>query len=149
MGSKVHTVDDSIQSDSDYSEISMVDLETAQQVNTVSLEGTFPKRIFAKVDVGGTRVKFQLDSGALCNVISLETLHDCLGHVKLEQTPQVLSMFNKTQIKPLGKCTLDLHNRKTDKSYQTEFVVIQEQCTPLIGSETIHGSLHGSHTGTV
>lgn len=106
-------------------------------MNTVSSEGTFPKQIFAKVDVGGTPVKFQLDSGPSCNVISLDTLRECLGHVKLEQTPQVLSMFNKTQIKPLGKSTLDLHNRKTDKSYQIEFVVIQEQRTPLLGSETI------------
>ena len=71
------------------------------------------------------------------NVISEETLKNCLGSVKLEQTKRVLSMYNQTTLKPLGRCTLELHNHKTGKSYCTEFVVLKEQSTPLLGSETI------------
>ena len=32
---------------------------------------------------------------------------------------------------------LQLKNEKTGKSYQTEFVVLKQECTPLLGSETI------------
>jgi hypothetical protein len=32
---------------------------------------------------------------------------------------------------------LQLKNEKTGRSYETEFVVLKQECTPLLGSETI------------
>lgn len=93
--------------------------------------------LYATIDVGKKPVRFQLDSGASCNVISEETLKNCLGSVKVEQTKRLLSMYYQTTLKPLGRCTLELHNCKTDKSCCTEFVVLKEQSTPLLGSGAI------------
>ena len=121
-------VDDNDEDLSDYDDILTVDLEPALEVNSI-VANKFPKRLYATIDVGKKPVCFQLDSGASCNVISEETLKNCLGPVKLEQTKRVLSMYNQTTLKPLGRCTLELHNRKTDKSYCTEFVVLKEQST--------------------
>ena len=39
----------------------------------------FPKRLFATINVGKTPVRFQLDSGASCNVNSAKTLENCLS----------------------------------------------------------------------
>lgn len=105
-----------------------VDLEPALEVNSI-VANKFPKRLYATIDVGKKPVCFQLDSGASCNVNSEETLKNCLGPVKLEQTKRVLSMYIQTTLKPLGRCTLELHNCKTDKSYCTEFEVLKEQST--------------------
>ena len=136
VGSTVHSLADGNETDTDYDEILTVDLEPAQDIHALT-DAKFPKRIFATLDVGRKPVKFQLDSGASCNVISAETLQSCLGQVKLNKTTKVLSLYNQTTVKPVGQCTVELHNRKTDKSYQTEFVVIEERSTPLLGSETI------------
>lgn len=40
-------------------------------------------------------------------------------------------------MQPLGLCQLDLCNTKTDTAYQAEFTVLKQDCTPLLGSETI------------
>ena len=129
-------VDDNDEDLSDYDDILTVDLEPASEVNSI-VASKFPKRLYATIDVGKKPVRFQLDSGASCNVISEETLKKCFGPVKLEQTKRVLSMYNQTTLKPLGRCTLELHNCKTDKSYCTEFMVLKKQSTPMLGSETI------------
>ena len=57
--------------------------------------------------------------------------------MKLNKTTKGLSLYNQTTVKPVGQCTVELHNHKTEKSYQTEFVVREERCKPLLGSETI------------
>ena len=81
---------------SDYDDILTVDLEPALEVNWI-VANKFPKRLYATIDVGKKQVCFQLNSGASCNVISEETLKNCLGPVKLEQTKQVLSMLTWDQ----------------------------------------------------
>lgn len=129
-------VDDTAEDLSNYDDVLTVDLEPTLEVNPI-VANKFPKQLYVTIDVGKKPVRFQLDSGVSCNVISEETLKNCLGSVKLEQTKRVLLMYNHATLKPLGRCTLELHNRKTDKSYWTEFVVLKEQRTPLLGAETI------------
>ena len=55
--------------------------------------------------VGGTNVKFQLDTGATCNVIRKE---DAPPGTKIEPTEQQLFMFSKTKLKAEGKCNISL-----------------------------------------
>lgn len=91
----------------------------------------FLKHLYATTDIRKKTVRFQLDSGAFCNVISEETLKSCSVSVNLEETEQVISMFNQTTLRPVGQCTPELHNHKTDKPYCTESVVLKEQRPPL------------------
>ena len=46
-------------------------------------------------------------------------------------------MYNKATVQLVGQCVLQLKNEKIGKSYETEFVVLKQECTPLFGSETI------------
>ena len=90
----------------------------------------FLKHLYATTDIRKKTVRFQLDSIAFCNVISEETLKSCSVPVNLEETEQVISMYNQTTLRPVGQCTLELHNHKTDKPYCTESVVLKEQSPP-------------------
>ena len=92
----VHTVE----SDDDYDEIKTVELNPVDEINAVAVR-KFPKRLFATINVGKTPVRFQLDSGASCNVISAKTLENCLGEVELKKTTKRLSMYNCTTVQPL------------------------------------------------
>ena len=127
----VHTVE----SDDDYDEIKTVELNPVDEINAVAAR-KFPKRLFATVNVGKTPVRFQLDSGASCNVISAKTLENCLGEVELKKTTKRLSMYNRTTVQPLGLCQLELCYTKNGNVYQVEFTVLKQDCTPLLGSET-------------
>ena len=133
---KIHTVQTESESDSDYDEIKTIDFEPDDEINAV-MATEFPKRLFATVHVGETPVRFQLDSGASCNVISAKTLEKCIGKVVLRSTTRMLAMHNKTTVQPLGLCQVELRNSKNGKWYEAKFTVLKEECTPLLGSETI------------
>ena len=82
----------------------------------------------------GQPVRFQVDSGATCNVISKNDLPDeCwIAHSK-----QVLSMFNGSKMETIGKCRVNLVNPKVDEECEAEFVVVNKDCTPLLSSKTV------------
>ena len=124
-----------VESDDDYDEIKTVELNPVDEINAVAAR-KFPKRLFATVNVGKTPVRFQLDSGASCNVISAKTLENYLGEVELKKTTKRLSMYNRTTVQPLGLCQLELCNTKNGNVYQVEFTALRQDCTPLLGSET-------------
>ena len=56
-------------------------------------------------------MQFQLDSGATCNVITTGTL-DNLVDYNLSAIDQMLTMFNKTTVEPLGRCQVKMINPK-------------------------------------
>lgn len=72
-------------------------------------------------------VKFQIDCGATVNVIPVKYVSK-----PLEKSENVLHMYNKSKLVPLGKCRLSLRNTQSRKKYSVEFEVVQEDLTPLI-----------------
>ena len=48
-----------------------------------------------------------------------------------------LNMYNGSSMKPLGKCQLMLLNPKNNMKYKAEFIVVNEDTTPLLGSTTV------------
>ena len=93
------------------------------------------KKVFATLNVDKSAIKFQLDSSATCSLLPADLLRD---KSKLNATRKVLTMYNKTTVTPLGECTLELHNPKTHKMYQVDFVVVdRDRCMPILGGPTI------------
>ena len=76
----VHTMESDDENISDYDEIKTLELNPVDEINAGAAR-KFPKRLFATINVGKTPVRFQLDSGASCNVISAKTFENCLGEV--------------------------------------------------------------------
>ena len=56
-----------------------------------------------------------------CNLIPAKFLR---AEVELFPTRKLLTMYNKTIMKPLGTCTVAVSNPKNSKTYQIEFVVV-------------------------
>ena len=95
----------------------------------------YAKKLFATINVENTLVKFQLDSGATCNLIPAKFLR---AEVELFPTRQLLTVYNNTIMKPLGTCTVAVSNPKKSKTYQIELVVVDDdQSTPILGNPTM------------
>ena len=62
------------------------EIQVVSTMKSCTDQGQYPKKVYATINVGKVPVQFQLDSGATCNVISKETLQQCLGEIKLEKS---------------------------------------------------------------
>ena len=95
---------------------------------------THATKAFTCLEKGGTSVKFQLDTGASCNIIGR---HHLPTKIELHLTSKVLTMYNRSTIIPLGLHQTIVRNPKTNTKHSVEFVVIEEQ-TPFHSSGQGH-----------
>ena len=82
----------------------------------------------------GHRTKFQLDTGATCNVLRKSDLGTA---VNLKETNRILSLYDGTKIKHLGKCQMTERNPMNGKRYVTQFVVVDKAPTAILGATTV------------
>ena len=87
------------------------------------------KVIKAEMIIKGETVVCQRYSGASVNVTPLK-------NSVLEKRKTKLHMYNDTVIRPKGKTQLMLKNPKNVKKFKAEFVVVEEDFTPLLGKVT-------------
>ena len=90
------------------------------------------KIIKAEMIIEGKPVICQIDSGASVNVISVKHV----GNRKLSNTKTSLHVYNGAAIETLGKVDLDIHNPKTNQTWTTEFMVVKQDLTTLLGKTT-------------
>ena len=90
------------------------------------------KVIKTEMSIKGETVVYQMDSGASVNVIPLRQIKNSV----LEKSKTKLHMYNGTVIRPKGKTQLMLKNPKNGKKFKAEFVVVEEDFTPLLGKVT-------------
>ena len=126
---KVHYVHEREESDEEY----CFTVSMKNQVNTMS-KHPFKSKILATMEVEGKPVRFQVDSGATCNIIPRK---DLPSNCKIGETEHRLTMYNGTDMKVTGKCLVHLVNPKNGKKYQAEFIIVDEDTTPLLGSRTV------------
>ena len=95
----------------------------------------YARKLFATISLENSMVKFQLDSGATCNLLPAKYLED---RNELTPTRKQLTMYNDTMIKPLGMCKMEVHNPKNARSYHVEFVVVDnDRAVPILGNQTM------------
>ena len=81
--------------------------------------------------VNGKQLVFQINTGATVNMLPARYARDVVPY------NGVLTMWNKTMIKPLGKCRMLLSNPKTETSHDVEFIVFKDNdCQPILGLQT-------------
>ena len=86
------------------------------------------------MSVEGQEVRFQLDTGASCNVISKS---DLPSHVPIQVMCQSLMLFDASKVQPVGKCTVRLLNPKNGHKYRREFIVVERGLTSLLGAKSL------------
>ena len=85
---------------------------------------------------GGREPKFQIDTGATCNVIKACEITGTKYANQVTQTSQMLKMFNSTTLRPIGKCKIQVWNPKSNQKHKVTFMVVpDETCANLIGSQ--------------
>ncbi|CAC5426704.1 unnamed protein product [Mytilus coruscus] len=136
-GHRVRAISEESDESNDYFEINTVTL-----TNVNSVKEKHSRHIYASMKIIGKNEKskltrFQLDRGATCNIITARTLKK-LDINQLQKTSQILTMYNNTTIKPIGKCILKLVNPKNNDKFKAEFVVVKDgTLTPLLGSKAV------------
>lgn len=136
--SKIHEVD--FQTTEEHEMEELMTVTDVIDVNTVKADSS---HLYATMLVQGQQVKFQLDSGASCNVLPRHALK--LHGTRLKRTEHVLSMYNKTVIQPAGRCSLDVVNPRSQEEFEIEFFVVDHPgAVPLLGSKTVQemGLIH-------
>lgn len=126
----IHTVSESSGSFEDIMTITEMCVIT-ETINQVKEAHSKSQQLFAGMLLDKKLVNFQIDCGATCNVIPVQLLNT---DTQLEETEKVLVMYNKSRLKPLGKCRVKLRNPRNDKLYRLEFQVVdQNDRIPLLG----------------
>ena len=115
-------------------EISML---TTHSDIVFSVDERNKRKLFATMSINNIDVKFQLDSGATCNVITSEVLQHSQCDAEITQTSKVLSMYNGTTVKPIGHCKVKMLNPKKCCRYLVNFEVFRNSSTPILGSKAI------------
>lgn len=96
-------------------------------INSVDQHG---KDVKCTMIVQGQEVTFQIDTGASVNMIPAQYAR------KIEPTNKIMKMWNNTKMKPVGKTTQNLKNQKNNKEYKVDFIVFEDNFTPLLGLQT-------------
>ena len=130
---RVHNVAETeCDDDEEYEDVLCVTATETKNVNAVDTKPN-DTQLFAGMLLGKDVVKFQIDCGASCNIIPLCLLNP---DTKLEETKTVLLMYNKSKLRPLGKCKLKLRNPRNQKLYQLQFEVVDKDgSVPLLGKK--------------
>ena len=102
---------------------------TQEAVNSV--ESPYATKVFATLLLDGEPMRFQVDSGATCNVISKL---DLPADTRIRDTNVRLKMYDNSSITALGVATIRLVNPKNSKRYRGEFVIVPNRRVPLLGS---------------
>ena len=86
------------------------------------------KEVKCRLLVGPSRteVAFQVDTGASVNILP-ESYAD-----NIVDTNKKLTMWNNTDVSPLGTCRTTVRNPANNKKYSVEFVVVRNDLSPLI-----------------
>ena len=105
-------------------------MSSQNAVNTVEMS-EFKSKIFTHIEIEDVLVKMQVDSGASCNVLP----HKLLPKDTVVDTTEVkLTTYSKASLKVLGVAKIQLRNLKNQKKYRIQFVGIDEDYPPLLGS---------------
>ena len=120
----VHQIEEDYDSECDSSASEVL---TVHQVNNVQLQ----TKIFATMLIAGKPVKFQIDSGATCNLLPARFAPQ---GIKVEAEDKPLNMYNGAQMKTQGKCQVKVVNPKNGKKYKVHFILVDEHAVPILGS---------------
>lgn len=95
------------------------------------------KKWFHTLNLNDKKIKFLIDTGATCNVLSrkdLLSLFDPGEKVKVVKSRSRLMMYNGDSVTPIGRKTLRCTEKK--KNHDIEFEIMNKDVTPVLSGET-------------
>ena len=122
---KLNTVDVDTDSESD-NELYVATIET---VNSLAFD-----EWSETIHVNNVPVKFQLDTGAKCNVISLSTLTAVCPEAKIHKQEVPLRSYSGHLIKPIGVTSITCRYR--DQDFKVNFYIVKSEVQAVLGAKT-------------
>ena len=106
------------------------DVNIAAETAGSSGPGGSATKIFTDLELHRQRVRFQLDTGASCNVIGRHMLPP---EAHLKPTNKVLALYDHSTVAPMGIHTTYVRNPKTGTQHCLDLAVVQSaKATPLL-----------------
>ena len=114
--------------------VTVIPEETGPSINRVSSPGNSTMNaVFAWLEIQSKAIRFQVDSGASCNILRQEDLDGLPNQAEILLTSRVLRMYGTSTCTPIGRCTLSVRNPKTGTSHHLEFMVVHKAPVALLG----------------
>ena len=81
----------------------------------------YQRQVYDDMHINGKGVKLQIDTGATCNVLKrIEVSRE----TKIMPIAQMITLYDRSRVKPYGKCKVKVTNPRIVKTYDVEFAVI-------------------------
>ena len=93
---------------------------------------TFTRTRSPNLMLDGQGVKFQVESGATCNVVRLRYLN--VTNENLQESSEVLQLYDKSKLTLLGQWTAELVIPKTGTRQRTSLTVVEDAPTAILGA---------------
>ena len=106
---------------------------SSQCVNTVATNDVL-NVITTKLMLDGKVVKFQVDSGATCDVVRLKDLN--VEREQFQTSSDILQLYDKSRLNSLGRWNTELVNPKTGARQETSLIVVNDAPTAILGAAT-------------
>ena len=91
-------------------------------IMTVQDLDSYQPRLFTTMKTS----KFQIDTGATCNVIRKKELKGTKYEKRIKPAAHVLKMYNKSSLSPVGKCKIQVQDVTTKKKFKVPFTVVDD-----------------------
>ena len=103
----------------------------------IAINKSNPNKVFVTLSVNDKEEHFQLDTRATVNVMSDITLSKLCGNAdQLESCNTTLLMYNKSEVKPIGRKKMRVPNPKNNNMYTVEFIIVNGQYKSILGLKT-------------
>lgn len=100
---------------------------------TSTVNNVSEPEIYAQMLINEQLIKFHIDCSVTVNVLPIKYVNKEDIHL----TKRVLQLWNNTEPKPEGICRVTIRNPRDQKKYSVEFIVVNENLTPLPGAAVI------------
>ena len=101
----------------------------SEWINKVSDLKSNTKMVKCVMEIDQQTVKFQIDTGSSVNILPV----NFLKNKHINKSDLILKTWNSNNYKPLGECRIKIKNPKNNKKYSVNFVICEENFTPIIG----------------
>ena len=93
-----------------------------------------PSDLNIAISFNGTPISYQIDTGAQCNVIPVESLENISPKSNLQLVNVKLSAYNSSKIPVLSKCSVTLYYQNS--SFKVSFIVVDSESEPILWLKT-------------
>ena len=117
--------------DYEYTLTVTMEADSEEEVNCVQRSGPYQTKLYSDINVGSSSIRFQIDTGATCNVVRKSDLPR--SH-PIHPTTKRLSMYNGSKVEPIGTCTIKMIEPRSNKKFKMECVVVRKPPVSTIGA---------------